>query len=388
MRALIAPYTFPGLLSAVHIAEHLASGLSTVGIATRLLPLTAGREGSIDAAVSAGFTPHPVTVAGETGLPHYSRIALHEYTVVIDLATICGRATLPGGRRMPLDASSLGLGQAIGHALRHDPDRLVLTLGGSAGVDGGMGMLAALGFTFHDVDGRQLRACGRTLSRIHTVDCSRTVNLEGIEIVVTSDVTSPLLGPTGATAVYGPHTGATDADARLLDAGLDNLVEAFVRSGYPHARDIANAPGAGSAGGIGFATMLLGARMVSGAQYFLDLFDFDGALTDVDLVVTAGVSVDEQAGHGRLFSVLAERARPLPVIAVVERARLPRPHGDSSGFDHIYALCDYTQRGINTDPRLTGESLRRIGRDIGITAITSNTRSLLPTGSLAGSTGI
>ncbi|MBF4478972.1 glycerate kinase [Rhodococcus rhodochrous J3] len=380
MRVLIAPDKFKGSLTAAQVADHLATGLATAGIDTHLLPLADGGDGSVDAAVAAGFTPYPVTVAGATGLPHYGRIALRDATAVVEVAGICGLATLPGARTAALDTSSLGLGQAIGHALRHDPTRLVLALGGSASTDGGMGMLAALGFTFHDVAGRQLRVCGRTLPQIHTIDSSRTVNLAGTEIVVAGDVTNPLLGPTGTAAVYGPQKGATDADVRFLDAGLDNLVDAFVRSGYPHAREIANAPGAGSAGGIGFAAMLLGARMVSGAQYFLDLLDFDAALTDVDLVVTGEGSIDEQTEHGKLLAVLAERARPRPVVAVAGRNLLARHHWDSAGFRHIYALGDYTDRDTAGDPHLTGELLTRIGHDIGRTATTSNTKTLVRTG--------
>ncbi|KOS57595.1 glycerate kinase [Rhodococcus rhodochrous] len=365
MRVLIAPDKFKGSLSAVQVAEHLKAGLITRKIDSRVLPLADGGDGSVDAAVAAGFTPHPVTVAGATGLPNCGRIALREATAVVEVANICGLTTLPGARTAALDTSSLGLGQAIGHALRHDPTRLVLALGGSASTDGGIGMLAALGFTFHDVAGRQLRVCGRTLPQIHTIDSSHTVNLAGIEIVVAGDVTNPLLGPTGTAAVYGLQKGATDADIRFLDAGLDNLVAAFVRSGYPHARQIANAPGAGSAGGIGFAAMLLGARMVSGAQYFLDLLDFDTALTDVDLVVTGEGSIDEQTAHGKLLAVLAERARPVPVIAVAGRNLLPRHRWERAGFIRVYALSDYTDRDTATDSRLSGRLLRRIGNEIG-----------------------
>ncbi|MCZ1075328.1 glycerate kinase [Rhodococcus sp. A5(2022)] len=367
VRVLIAPDKFKGSLTAAQVADHLANGLARAGRDCRLLPLADGGDGSVDAAVAVGFSPHQVTVAGATGLPHYGRIALGEETVVVEVANICGLATLPGGRTAAMDTSSLGLGQAIGHALRCHPKRLVLALGGSASTDGGMGMLAALGFTFHDVAGRQLRVCGRTLPQVHTIDSSRTVNLTGIEIVVASDVTNPLLGLAGTAAVYGPQKGATDADVRFLEAGLNNFVDAFVRSGYSGARKLAKIPGAGSAGGIGFAAMLLGARMVSGAQYFLDLLGFDEALTDVDLVVTGEGSIDEQTEHGKLLSVLTDRAHPLPVFAVAGRNRIPRNRWGNAGFAHIYSLCDYTDRDTTEDSHLTGELLTRIGYEIGQT---------------------
>jgi len=254
-----------------HLAEHLATELLSERADSRALPLALGGKGSVAAAVAAGFIAKPVTVAGATGLPRYSRIALRGHTAVIALADLCGAVSLLGGRKAPLDASSLGLGQAIGQALRYGSNRLVLALDGSAGVDGGTGMLAALGFVFRNVDGRQLRPCGRTLSQIHTIDSSRAVNLTGIEMAIAGDVAIPLVGPSGAASVGGPTKGATPADVRVLDAGLGNLVGAFVRSGFAHAERISYKPGAGSGGGVGFAAMLLGARTVSEVEYFRDL---------------------------------------------------------------------------------------------------------------------
>ena len=222
-------------------------------------------------------------------------------------------------------------------------------------------MLAALGFTFTDADGRQLRACGRTLHQVHTVDSSRAVNRSGIEIVIAGDVTNPLTGPSGAAAVYGPQKGADPATVRELDAGLDNLVDAFTRSGHPQARAVANSPGAGGAGGIGFAAMMLGARMVSGAEYFLDLLDFDGHLAGMDLVITGEGSIDEQTEHGKLLAVLARRAHPVPVIAVAGRNTLSRNRWAPTGFEYVHSLGDYTDRNTATDPELTGELLTRSG---------------------------
>ncbi|MDT2003778.1 glycerate kinase [Rhodococcus opacus] len=372
MRVLVAPDKFKGSLSAADVAEHLSAGLASAGIVSRQLPLADGGDGSVDAAVAVGFTPHPVTVAGATGMPQRGRIAVNGSTAVVEVANTCGLSTLPSGRRAPLDASSLGMGQAVGHALRHHPTRLVLALGGSACTDGGMGMLAALGFTFHDATGRPLRACGRTLPEVATIDSSRAVNLSGIEIVVAGDVTNPLTGPNGAAAVYGPQKGADPAAVRYLDAGLGTLVEAFNRSGYPRARAVAASPGAGSAGGIGFAAMLLGARMVSGADYFLDLLDFDGYLAGMDLVITGEGSIDEQTEHGKLLAVLAERAHPVPVVAIAGRNSLPRHRWQQSGFSRICALGDYTDRDTSTDPDLTGELLTRIGREIGAGSLPHN----------------
>ncbi|MBC7300551.1 MAG: glycerate kinase [Nocardia sp.] len=365
MRVLLAPDKFKASLTATEVAERLAQGLASVGIDSCRLPLADGGDGSVDAAIAAGFAPHPVTVAGAAGTPRSGRIAVGDGTAVVEVANTCGLTTLPSGRLLALDATSLGMGQAISQALRLRPRRLVLALGGSASTDGGMGLLAALGFTFADANGIQLRACGRSLARVHTVDSSRVVRLTGVEIVVASDVTNPLLGSDGAAAVYGPQKGATDAEVRFLDAGLGNLVRAFARSGYPDAMANAATAGAGSAGGMGFAALLLGARIVSGAEFFLDLLDFDRHLSGVDLVVTGEGSIDAQTAHGKLATVLARRAHPVPVVAVAGRNILSPDQWGPAGFTAVYSLGDYTDRDTAGDPELTGQLLTRIGSQIG-----------------------
>lgn len=365
MRVLVAPDKFKGSLSASEVADRLAEGLAAAGVDSHRLPLADGGDGSVDAAVAAGFAPHPVTVTGAAGTPITGRIALGDGTAVVEVAGTCGLSTLPRGRTLPLDASSLGLGQAVSQALRYRPRRLVLALGGSAGTDGGMGLLAALGFTFADARGAPLRACGRSLGQVHTVDSSQAARLTGVEIVVAGDVTNPLLGPDGAAVVYGPQKGATDAEVRFLDAGLNNLVRAFARSGYPDAPALAAAAGAGSAGGIGFAALLLGATIVSGAEYFLDLLEFDRYLSDCDSVVTGEGSIDEQTANGKLPAVLARRSHPVPVVAVAGRCTLSRDRWGPAGFMDIHSLGDYTDRDTAGDPELTRRLLIHIGRQIG-----------------------
>ncbi|GGL03328.1 glycerate kinase [Nocardia jinanensis] len=367
MRVLVAPDKFKGSLAASEVADRLAEGLAAAGVDSDRIPLADGGDGSVDAAVAAGFAPHPVTVAGAAGAPRCGLIAVGDGAAVVEVANTCGLTTLPAGRMLPLDASSLGMGQAMSQALRYRPRRLVLALGGSASTDGGMGLLAALGFTFADARGRPLRACGRNSGRVHTVDSSRAARPTGVEIVVAGDVTNPLLGPDGAAAVYGPQKGATAAEVRFLDAGLNNLVRAFARSGYPDAMAVAATAGAGSAGGIGFAALLLGGKFVSGAEYFLDLLEFDRHLPGADLVVTGEGSIDEQTANGKLPTVLARRSHPVPVIAVAGRSTLSREQWGPAGFTDIYSLGDYTDRDTAGDPELTRQLLTRIGRQIGRT---------------------
>ncbi|VFA96105.1 Glycerate kinase [Nocardia farcinica] len=251
---------------------------------------------------------------------------------MVEVANTCGLTTLPNGRPLPLDASSLGLGQAIAQALRHRPRRLVLALGGSAGTDGGMGMLAALGFTFADASGRRLRACGRSLARVHTVDASRAMRLSGVDLVIAGDVTNPLLGPTGAAPVYAPQKGATPAEVAFLDAGLNNLVRAFARSGYPNAAAVAAVPGAGSAGRHRVAHSCSAAQSCRGAGFFLDLLEFDRQLPEFDMVVTGEGSIDEQTAHGKLP---AGAGPSRPPRSGRRRRRPEHAAGGSMGFGRV-----------------------------------------------------
>ncbi|MBD0322696.1 MAG: glycerate kinase [Aldersonia sp.] len=364
MRALNAPHKFTGTLTAAAVADRLADGMRAADVDTTVLPLADGGDGSVDAAVAAGFAPHPVTVSAALGTPHRARIAVDADTAVVEVANTCGLTTLPHGRKVALDASSLGLGHACAHALTTRPRRLVIALGGSASTDAGMGLLAGLGYTFRDHTGNPLPASGRSLARVAIVDATTARPLDGIEIVVASDVTNPLTGPNGAAAVYGPQKGADPATVRALDAGLNSFVDMFTHHGVPHARRLADTPGAGSAGGIGFAALLLGARLVSGADYFLDLLDFDHHLAGCDLVVTGEGSIDEQTEHGKLLTVLARRAHPTPVIAVAGRSTLPAARWPDAGLHRVHSLADYTDRNTATDPELTGRLLTHIGHQI------------------------
>ena len=363
MRVLVAPDKFKGSLTAAEVADHLAKGLAEAGAHSRTLPLADGGDGSVAAAVAAGFGSLPVDVHGAAGQSHRSMVAFDADTTIVEVANTCGLATLPGGVLAPMAASSYGFGEAIRAALTLARKRMVLALGGSASTDGGIGMLAALGYRFLDRAGDLLAPTADNLVRIHCVDRSRAIDVQGIELIVAGDVTSPLLGLTGAAVVFGPQKGANEAQVAELDAGLENLVVAFTRSGYPGADAAAHAPGSGAAGGLGFATSLLGATTASGAEYFLDLLDFDRHVADADLVITGEGRLDSQTLQGKLPAAVALRAAPVPVIAVVGCNDLDRD--TATGFDDVFAVADLTDTDTSRDPQRTAELLQHIGIQIG-----------------------
>ena len=370
VRTLIAPDKFKGSLTAGEVADALAAGLrSAAGAGTgtvlcELLPLADGGDGSVDAAVTSGFTRHRYTVAGPTGQPVHASIAFDGVTAVVEVANTCGLGLLPGGRLEPLDASSRGFGEAILFALTLKPARIVLALGGSASTDGGMGMLAALGCAFLDAEGRQLQGSGRNLAQIRTVRRNQLPELADTEFVVASDVNNPLLGVQGAAAVFGPQKGAGPDDIAALEDGLEHFVATMGSAGFADATELASHHGAGSAGGIGYACLLLGAKQVSGADYFLDLLDFDTRKDGCDVVITGEGSIDEQTLAGKLPAAVARRSGTRPIIAVAGRSLLPRERWSELALTRVYTLAEYTDQDSSKDPGLSAALLQRIGKDI------------------------
>ena len=362
MRVLIAPDKFKGSLSATEVADNLATGLAGVGADCVTLPLADGGDGSVAAALAGGMRPHSCTVADAQARARTATIAVDGPTAVIEVANTCGLSTLPRGVLAPMTASSYGFGQAIRFAISLGARRLVLALGGSASTDGGAGMLSALGYTFLDADSRPITPSGGNLHHIHEVRADDAIDLSGLELVVASDVTSPLVGPSGAAAVFGPQKGASPSDIDQLESGLAQLVSAMSQSGWADAAQLALAPGAGAAGGIGFAALSIGGRVVSGADYFLDLLGFDERVQSVDLVVTGEGRLDSQTLAGKLPAVVARRAAPTPVVAVVGRNDLT---GGTSVFAQTYAVADLSEADTAGDPVRTATLLRRIGADIG-----------------------
>jgi glycerate kinase len=241
----------------------------------------------------------------------------------------------------------------------------VLALGGSASTDGGMGMLTALGYRFLDVNGRQLDGNGRTLGQIHSIQRTDFPELAVTKLIVASDVHNPLLGPQGAPAVFGPQKGAGSTEIAALDDGLAHLVRKLSEAGIPQAAALAEHEGAGSAGGLGYACLLLGAKQVSGADYFLDLLDFNTRKDSCDVVITGEGSIDEQTLAGKLPAAVARRSGGRPIIAVAGRSLLPQERWSEMPLNRVYTLAEYTDQDSSKDPELSAALLRRIGKDIG-----------------------
>lgn len=352
MRVLVAPDKFKGSLTAREVAEAIARGLADEGIESRMLPLADGGDGSVAAALSAGFQAHSVRVLNAENQAHEAAFASNGDTAVVEVANTCGLVTLTGGLA-PMTSSTFGFGQAILAARKSGCTRLVLALGGSASTDGGAGMLAALGVKFLDEDGQHVAPSGATLHRIAHIDTSSMADLRGVELVVAGDVTNPLCGPEGAAAVFGPQKGVDPDHVAGLDGDLARFVTLLPQLDGPGPESLAVEPGGGAAGGLGFACRWLGGTRVPGAEFFLDLLGFDDALATCDVVITGEGSIDSQTLNGKLPAVVAHRSSPRPVHAVVGISSLLPTDQEQLGLSSVHSLSEMTDQSTHTDPDLS-----------------------------------
>lgn len=346
-RVLVAADKFKGSLTAVEVAERVTAGLRRVvpDVRVEALPVADGGDGTVAAAVAAGFERREVRVAGPLGDEVTAAYALREGTAVVEMAEASGLQRLPEGVLAPLTASTYGSGELLRAALDAGARTIVFGVGGSATTDGGAGMLAALGARFLDGDGQPVAPGGGGLAALASADLSGLdPRLFDVELVLASDVDNPLTGPKGAPAVYGPQKGASPDDVRALDAALGHLAKVLERTEGVGARaaGYAASPGAGAAGGIGFGAMLLGARFRPGIEVMLDVLGFAPALERAELVITGEGSLDEQTLHGKAPAGVAAAARAAgkEVVAVCGRLALPAEALGRAGIRRAYPLTD------------------------------------------------
>ncbi|GAA2761320.1 glycerate kinase [Streptomyces paradoxus] len=344
-RVLVAADKFKGSLTAVEVAERVAAGLRRVlpDLAVETLPVADGGDGTVAAAVAAGFERREVRVAGPLGDEVTAAFALRDGTAVVEMAEASGLQRLPAGVFAPLTASTYGSGELLRAALDAGARTIVFGVGGSATTDGGAGMLSALGARFQDAAGKPVPPGGGGLAELATADLSGLdPRLAEIELVLASDVDNPLTGPKGAPAVYGPQKGASPEDVAALDAALAHFAKVLQGPAGAKAADYAASPGAGAAGGIGYGALLLGARFRPGIEVMLDVLGFAPALDRADLVITGEGSLDEQTLHGKAPAGVAAAARAADkdVVAVCGRLALPPQVLGRAGFRRAYPLTD------------------------------------------------
>ncbi|MBX9421953.1 glycerate kinase [Streptomyces lateritius] len=340
---LVAADKFKGSLTAVQVAERVTAGLRRVApeLAVETLPVADGGDGTVAAAVAAGFERHEVRVTGPLGEQVTAAFALRGTTAVVEMAEASGLQLLPAGVFAPLTATTYGSGELLRAALDAGATTVVFGVGGSATTDGGAGMLAALGARFLDASGAPVGPGGAALADLATADLSGLdARFASVDLILASDVDNPLTGPKGAPAVYGPQKGATPDDVRTLDAALAHFATVLEKAIGPKAAEAAVAPGAGGAGGIGYGALILGASFRPGIELMLEVLGFAPALERATLVITGEGSLDEQTLHGKAPAGVAAAARAAgkEVVAVCGRLALPPEALGTAGIRRAYPL--------------------------------------------------
>ena len=340
MRVLIAPDKFAGTLTAPQAAEAMATGWRRRAPQDDcvLVPMADGGPGFVDVLhTSLGGDVLAVTVRGPLGGSVPGAVLLHEGTAYIESAQAAGLHLVAPADRRPEQASSYGVGELIAAALDAGAGRVVVGLGGSATTDGGAGLLAALGATA-DVP---LDAGPAALDGVSEVDLTAVRDrLGGAEVVIASDVDSPLLGLFGAAKVFGPQKGLTDEQIVAVDLILDRFVVATLGSA-PSQRRPADAAGAGAAGGMGFALLLLSAGRVPGVSLVAEAVGLAALARGCDVVLTGEGSFDFSSRAGKVVHGVAEVSqaalRPCVVLAgrVLVGAREMRALGIESAYDLV-----------------------------------------------------
>ncbi|WP_269530770.1 glycerate kinase [Chitinimonas sp. BJYL2] len=342
MRVLISPDSFKGTLSAKAAAEAIAAGIRQACPEAQCdcLPMADGGEGTLAALESLpGVHWHTDVVRGMEGEPVGAAwLSLADGTAVIESAEVVGLGLV--GQSPLMQRHTMGLGQLLRAALASGAPRVIVGLGGTGTNDGGAGLLVALGARLLDRAGKLLSPAPATLHRLYRLDLTGLDSrLARIRLLALADVSNPLSGPQGATAVYGPQKGLIAEDAAALDrsvAYLGTLGDASA------GRALRTMPGSGAAGGLGWALRLLGAEIQPGAEVLADLLGLDALLTGADYLITGEGRSDAQTLQGKLPWRLAQHAAACGVPAVLLSGDIDTAaRGElAHRFTHLHALTD------------------------------------------------
>ncbi|TDD99809.1 glycerate kinase [Flavobacterium cellulosilyticum] len=324
MKILIAPDKFKGSLSAMEVCNAVESGIKKFDSAIETIkhPLADGGEGTLDI-LQNYFKLNIVSVVVKDPLFRdiTATYRISTDTAYIEMANASGLQLLDEKERNCSETTSFGTGQLIFDALKKGYTNIVLFIGGSATNDAGIGMAAALGYTFYNTKNEEIYPIGKELLSIEKIDSQNLAfDLNSLNVTVVCDVKNPLFGPNGAAYVYGPQKGGSPAEVKNLDLGLQNF---SVKVSKYLNKDVATIPGAGAAGGLGAgAVAFLNAKMQSGIDFVMEQTGFDTLLqSNIDLIITGEGSVDKQTVEGKVIKGISERANqfniPFSIIAGV-----------------------------------------------------------------------
>lgn len=378
MRVLIAPDKFRGALDAASVAKAMAEGVRraagpTTNIQWDLCPMSDGGEGFLDAMMSAVGNDAAV---GNQQHGHYCQAqvigpradepmitakwgmitsAAGHKTAVVEMALASGLALLPRDLRNPLKTTTFGTGQLLLEAAKAGAEKILLGIGGSATVDMGVGCCQAVGHTVLDRSGEGIDPhspiTGGDLHTLSLIKRGRGSLLDRIPIQVACDVENPLLGPNGSAAVFGPQKGATRQDVAYFDAEMARLVKAC------HAQDLADTPGAGAAGGMGFAMLaFFNAELVPGFGMIADAVNLEARMQKANWVLTGEGSFDRQSLSGKTAVGVARMAKQLgkPCVVLAGKCSVDAREAAREGITAAF--------GIESGPMSIADAIRNTGK--------------------------
>ncbi|NIK13252.1 glycerate kinase [Alkalibacillus almallahensis] len=341
MKITLSPDSFKGSLSAQQVSDVMSEAVHSImpNADCAQLPMADGGEGTIDALVHATKGKRVnVLITGPLGERINTVMGFDGYTneAILEVASVCGIDQVEKSNRNPMNTTSYGLGELMKYALDQGYTQLLIGLGGSVVNDGGIGMLTALGARFYDADGYTLEGYGRDLLLVDQVDFSNLDSrLKKSEIRVATDVDNPLTGTNGATYVFGPQKGASKLMVQQLDDAMhsySSLVEDEIKGSFQYR------PGAGAAGGLGFALMAIGAELKSGASLIASTIGLEQAISTSELVITGEGKSDEQTLSGKAPSYVAQLSQHHQVICVLISGAIDDPEGKlRDGFSGVFS---------------------------------------------------
>lgn len=362
MKIVIAPDSFKGSASSTQIATWLENGIKSVipECETVLIPIGDGGEGTLAALSCADFIAQSHLVTGPSGNSVSADFVIKDGVAVVELAQASGLSQLINQQLLPLTATSYGTGELIKLALDAGAKQIILAVGGSACTDAGAGALVALGGKLIQDDGREVAFGGAALSECISIDISQLDSrIATTQFTLASDVTNPLLGDTGAAAIYSPQKGASPADVARLEAGISHFAELV-------GGESANTPGAGAAGGFGFmAYSFLNAQPTSGIDTVLELLNFREKIRNADLIITGEGQYDAQSLSGKAPLGIHQMAseQGIPVALVCGQIKLNSSAKNSPVFDSLHAL-NSLEPDINQCINNPGPIVEKIGVSI------------------------
>ncbi|PDO84499.1 glycerate kinase [Kosakonia pseudosacchari] len=369
MKIVIAPDSYKESLSALDVATAIESGFREIFPTAEYvkIPVADGGEGTVEAMVAAtDGRIVKVAVKGPLGeqAEGFYGLSGDEQSAFIEMAAASGLEMVPPAKRDPLITTSWGTGELIRHALDAGVKHIIIGIGGSATNDGGAGMVQALGAKLLDEKGQQIALGGAALETLARIDIAQLdKRLAGCRIEVACDVTNPLTGKEGASAVFGPQKGATPEMIERLDKALGHYARIIARD---LDLDVLHLAGGGAAGGMGAALYAFcGAELRQGIEIVTDALALDEYVIGADLVITGEGRIDSQTVHGKVPVGVAKVAKRhnIPVIGIAGSLTadvgVVHHHGIDAVFSVIYKVCSLEDALENA-----GENVRMTARNV------------------------